>query len=889
MENIDLRVLNKKDCIETTFKDMQIRSEKRIAEHILIENVYDNNLICDISNVDYTKNNKGKTNLKSIEGNNVFVDDLFVYGYLSKDDVVFNKNGKISCTTGKDGAAVFIIEQVRSIVNYTIAKNCVFPTHINFMTTIKIKNNEDDKREKITLKTVKDIEKHINVKEYWETANNKKEAYGLFVLKIDVSNIAFKHLQDNLKLFQNKLICCGFSIFSVDYTKDFSGTLNKKELINYLLSYGGFRMENTKDNIDQDDCGYGDFTILRNSNSAGNNTLTYINEDKHGKYKYTYRIKLYNKPVCNFEKSDVRSTIGGHISNYANSNSERSKSLFSNKEAQERGVTRIEISVYGYNEEISKDIGESLIEEVFNIFYIDENEEPLLYISPIKQQWENLIENIDKGFTLVDKINKTIYVIYYGSTLTNTLVGIIIDYSKSKIDNNLENFIKWAISDFCFKMVPIYRLDILGLDSGKILLSNISCYAKGKDSYTILTPCKKPLQVFKDPPNLDFFFHKNNIVDWCWRDKKERQPNFRKPNQELIELPELAKNKKVSLISTNQRKDIIGNLLDLKRQTEFLHSSKDIIDKINEKYLIPNNKELKIIRKELEIIENYNKLKQEAINITKNSLKNNHTFSLSEILPKNYKIVGWKEFLNKNEITKVIVVLEDLDENLKEENKYFNIWANTRIIDYIIKIKNFFTNSNNPFFGKSIIETKESKKEFYFSFIPEIKNKFFSIDVLPPKNFYNENGKKIIYNPIKFKQDYAFKDLKKELEKLEKEHEEAINKYNNTILKNVPLPLEEEKYWCRDLEEGLYKVERITDTFYGKKPLIYLHVIPLNGKTCIEKIVKGHFIELEWRKLIEKLNGEYPKHPIICRLGICKTEAKSKRKFRTCILEYEEK
>ena len=879
MENIDFNNIAKKDCIETTFKEMGIRAEKKIAEHILIENIYDNNLICDISNTDYTKNNKGKTNLKNIEGHDVFVDDLFIYGYLSKNDVVFNSHGGINCTTGKDGSAIFIIEQVRSIVNYTIAKDCAYPTHINFMETIKIENNKEGR----ILDTVRGIEKYVNVRENW-IVSNKEEPFGIFILKIDVSNITFKSLQNNLKLFQNKLLLCSYSIFCVDYTKDFSGTLNKNELINYLLSYGNFRMEKSED--------HGDYTILNNSKSAGNNTLTFI-YDNYEKYKLTYRGKLYNKPACNFEKSDVRSVIGGHISNYANSNSDRLKSLFSNNESQQRGITRIEISVYGYHEEISKDIGEKLIEEIFNIFYIDETqenkEEPLFYISPIKQQWENLIENIDKCFTLVDRINKAIYIIYYGSILTKTLVGIIIDYSKNKIDNNLEDFVKWAISDFGFRTVPIYRSDILGLDGEKIILSNISCYAKEKDSYTILTPCKKPLQLFKDPPNLEFFFPKSDLVEWRWRSKKEKQPMFRKPTQELIELPELAKNKKVSVISVKERNKIQENLRDLKEKAEFLHSSKDLINKINEKYLIPNNEELKIIRKELENINNYKILKQRSLEVTKNSLKNNHTFSITEIVPKKYKIVGWKEYLNKKEVVKVIVVLEDLEEDLEEKNRYFNIWANTKIKNYIIKIKKFFTSSNNPYFDKKIIETKENKKEYYFTFIPEIKNKFFSINIFPAKSFYNEECKKINYNPITFIQDYDFKDLKEELEKIEKEHEEAINKYKTTILKDVPLPTEEEKFWCRDLEEGIYKIERITDTFYGKKPLIYLHVVPLNNKTEKEKIVKGHFIEIEWRKLIKELKGENPKHPIICKLGICKTEAKSKRKFRTCVLEYEDK
>ena len=882
MDYLDLNNSIKKECIETTFKEMGIRAEKKIAEHILKQNVYGSNLISDISTTDYTKNNNGKTNLKPIEGHDVFVDDLFIYGYLRKDDIVFNTTGGINCTTGKNGSASYIIEQIRCITNYTIGRDTPFPIHVNFMDTIKIGNNTKEGR---ILSTIRTIEKYINVREKWIECNNGEEPFGVFIVKIDVSNISFTTLQDNLKILQRKLLNNGNSIYSVDYTMDFSGTLNKKELIDYLLTYKNFRLEKSED--------YGDYTILNNSGSAGNNTLTFI-YDNYGKGKTAYRAKLYNKPVCNFEKSDVRSVIGGHISNYVCSSSERLRSLFSNKEAQERGITRLEVSVYGLHEEINKDIGENIIQEIFNIFNteetIEEIEEPLFYICPIKQQWLNLSENIKNSLTLVDRINSIIYVILYGSTLTNTLVGTVVDFSKSKDDINLEDYVKWCISDFGPKLVPIYRVDLLSIENEKIILSPIRCYVKGEDAFTILTPCRKPLNIIKDPPNIDFYLPPTHFVNFKWRIKKEKQPKHRKPTQELIEMPNLAKSKKISTISVKERFKIQEELRELKEKGEFICKSNTIINKLYKDYFIPNVEELTLIRKELENINNLKELKQQALEVTKNSLLNNHTFYLTDIIPRKYKINGWKEILNKNGEPKIIVVLEDLEEI--EENRYFNVWPNTKILKYIIAFKKFFTSSINPYFKKNIIETKENKKEYYFTFIPEIKNKFFEIEIFTTKYFYNEEGKRINYNPIKFIQDYNYKDLKEELEKIEKEHEETINKYNTTILKDVPLPEDEEKYWCREVPEGIYKVERITDTFYDKKQLIYLHIIPIENnriETEKEKIVKGHFIEEEWRKLINKLEGEKPKHPLICRLGICKTESKSKRKFRTCVLEYEDK
>ena len=479
-----------------------------------------------------------------------------------------------------------------------------------------------------------------------------------------------------------------------------------------------------------------------------------------------------------------------------------------------------------------------------------------------------------------------LYIILYGSILTKTFVGYVLDYSISKEKINLEDFVGWAISDFAFKMVPIYRVDILEAENDNIIFSNIKCFVKKEDSFTYLAPCRKPLYITKDPPSIEFYLPSTNCVSWKWRTKKEKAPQFRKPTQEIIEIPELTKNKKLYFYSTKERFKIEEELRELKEKTIFLNNTKKILSLVIENNSLPNEEEFKLIKKELEKIKIATKLKQDVLEIIKNSLKNNHTFYLQDIPPKTYIIVGWKEIKNKNNETKIIIVLEDLEE--EAENKYFNIWPNTRILKYLKIFKDFF--SFNSYFCKNVFSILENKKEEYFFFLPEIKVNFFKFEVFPPKVFFNADGKKICYNPIIFRQEHSFKNLKVELEKIEKEQEEANNKYNKILLQYVPLTEGDTKFWCREINEGTYIVERVTDTFYGKKPLIYLHIIPLQNKTNEkEKIVKGHFIEEEWRKFINKLNGEKPTHPIICRLGICKTEPKSKRKFRTCCLEYQNK
>ena len=80
---------DRKDCIETTFKEMGIRAEKSIAEHILKENVYGSNLISDISSVDYTRGHLGETHLREIQGFPIFVDDRRDRGRNPKCSCIF--------------------------------------------------------------------------------------------------------------------------------------------------------------------------------------------------------------------------------------------------------------------------------------------------------------------------------------------------------------------------------------------------------------------------------------------------------------------------------------------------------------------------------------------------------------------------------------------------------------------------------------------------------------------------------------------------------------------------------------------------------------------------------------------------------------------------------
>ena len=525
--------------IEATFKEMGKRSLKSIAEHILKENTQENNLISDIADVEYTKNHQGKTHLQEVEGFGLFVDDLYIYGYLRREDIVYTPRGGVSCTEGANGSACSIVEMLRSIVRQTIGKNSNLP-HINIMHTVEIGNQPNSN----ILKTIAEIEKKQPIRKKWEE-RTLSQAFAVFVVKVDVSNIPIQELQKYIKELEKTLFTIGYFIYCVDYTRDFSGTMDKEELINYLLEEENFKMEGEYSEEHHTNI------ILNNSSSVGQNVLTYLRTDGES----MQRIKFYNKIVSNLEAGEVRANFGGHIYDLVFSSNERLRRLFWHPDIKSRGFTRCEVSLYGRQYRLSENIGEFLISREIKLM---SKNKPLFYIQPAANQWQALAEKIGQCFLLVDRPNHTAYMAWYGNSLTGRIAGVRIDYAKKRDKEDIENFILWAISDFGFKMVPIYRADILEYTSDRVRISPLKCYVKDGESKTILTPCSKPGKFTKDVLNIDIadYLPPTDFINWEWRTHKLASSNDRKPTGEILEMPELATNKKnISFKSCTKRKE----------------------------------------------------------------------------------------------------------------------------------------------------------------------------------------------------------------------------------------------------------------------------------------------------------------------------------------------
>ena len=99
-----------------TLESMGLRSKKAVAILILQENVYESNLVPDITNVDYLAGHQGRTNLQPLAGLQVFVDDVYVYGPLQEKDLVRVPGRRTSCTTGEEGASKRVVAQISIFV-----------------------------------------------------------------------------------------------------------------------------------------------------------------------------------------------------------------------------------------------------------------------------------------------------------------------------------------------------------------------------------------------------------------------------------------------------------------------------------------------------------------------------------------------------------------------------------------------------------------------------------------------------------------------------------------------------------------------------------------------------------------------------------------------------
>lgn len=171
----------------------------------------------------------------------------------------------------------------------------------------------------------------------------------------------------------------GLFINDVDITQDYKGVINKKNIIEYLLTKPNFRFakeymdaEDWEEFVDINGC-----TILDNDNLVGGNCLTFISKSIYG----TVRYKFYNKFVQSLESLSVRGKVGKHYADWMDYPEDILKESIS--KATDTGLLRLEITFYIENQVITADYIEEHLNYLSNLL-----PKELLYYNSIANQWQ---------------------------------------------------------------------------------------------------------------------------------------------------------------------------------------------------------------------------------------------------------------------------------------------------------------------------------------------------------------------------------------------------------------------------------------------------------------------------------------------------------------------
>ena len=398
-------------AVQATFQSMGLRPEKAVSAHLLLENAHESNLVSDISKVDYLAGNLGRTHLRPLPSLPRFVDDVYVFGYLRCEDCVVH-GGRLSCTTREDSSAKNTFARISTASRESMGTAADGTTcgHIqtNIFHTLATWDNAEGGAIHVTVSRIEfDTDKKAQAK--WQELYPETEPAGLFVTKVDVSEIPMDELQASLPAFECLLLAHGYGLYCIDYTQDFLGVLDRYALM-YHCASKGFREQGDLASAMRADVP----TILANTGSVGDHVCTWVRTSKAG---YTVRTKLYNKVVSNFEAGEVRKPIGQQCRL-----SERASAphLLASRCTGPGLHSHQSLSVRLPRGDLSADTAKEVVAETMALVSPSDlpEEQGLFVAQPPAKQWEKLAVCLDRCLLLADRPQGSIFVSWYAHTTT---------------------------------------------------------------------------------------------------------------------------------------------------------------------------------------------------------------------------------------------------------------------------------------------------------------------------------------------------------------------------------------------------------------------------------------------------------------------------------------
>ena len=385
-----------------------------------------------------------------------------------------------------------------------------------------------------------------------------KEPSAVFRYKVDTSELPIEMVLGNLEKLERSLEERGFGLYSIDYTRDFGGTMNYSGLEKYFSEELNFCYASPDTYLCK--LQEGEQYIVDVTHSTGRNVFKYMRRTP----ECVLKTKLYNKIVCNFEAGEVSKQFGSHICEYVACPNKHLEKTFSHPIVLKNGVTRLEVSILGFDPK--KDYS-NVLENEFRLL----EDKPIFHIQPGTRQWENLAEKIDRSLVVADRTTGNIYHAWFGNSMTKKTAGVCISTTDKvrQTDKEWENAIHWSISSFGWNELPIFSFEIsMGLEEdGKksVSISPLECWMK--QGPTILTPSSSPTQVFKNKSLPMERLPDTKNIRWILRMKKESQRIGTKP----IPWPiyGIPTSRSISTLSRNRREKKIEKILEEKQTEEW--------------------------------------------------------------------------------------------------------------------------------------------------------------------------------------------------------------------------------------------------------------------------------------------------------------------------------
>ena len=156
------------------------------------------------------------------------------------------------------------------------------------------------------------------------------DTYYLQEYKVACPNVDYSIVMDFIRSMSYNMI--GMFLKDIDISMDYSGSFDKYEVVECLISNEGFKLAGTSGDADR--------IIVDNDSRVGRNCLTFM-EAIDG---FTMRQKIYNKMVQILESKSVRSTVGCHWKDWVCQTDTRLADA--RDKARDRGLTRAEVTFY---------------------------------------------------------------------------------------------------------------------------------------------------------------------------------------------------------------------------------------------------------------------------------------------------------------------------------------------------------------------------------------------------------------------------------------------------------------------------------------------------------------------------------------------------------------